>query len=106
MKRLAAAVILSLALGRVAVAAEAKGFTPAPNPDWCHPGFRCLTILDYAKMTEIKIQLQTDLNVAKIKTRRWGGVLGCGPTVALSVADSRVNLGSAIGCGAFLGLRF
>lgn len=102
-----AAFILSLVLsGAAASAAEMSGFTPSPQPEWCRPGFRCLTVADYAKMTEIKIQLQTDLNVAHIKARRFGGVVGCGPVVALSISESKVNLGSAIGCGAFLGWRF
>lgn len=83
-------VILLLASWGTADAASSNGFKPAPQPEWCHPGYRCLTIDDYARMTTIKIDLQEEVKKLKASSRHFG--FGCvlGPSVGFTV-DENLN---------------
>jgi hypothetical protein len=43
---------------------------------------------------------------AKIKGRRFGGVLGCGGVIYFQIDDNDVDLDLAPACGALWGWRF
>jgi len=72
----------------------------------CPKGYVCFTLADAADIDVRLIQLDADLRTAKARNRRWGGVVGCGPVVALAVNDNKVDINGAVACGAFMGLRF
>jgi hypothetical protein len=74
--------ILCLLAGGPVFGAETKPLL-ADNPEWCRAGFRCITIRDYAAMTLIKIDLETEVSVLKAKRKR---ALGIHATCGLGVA--------------------
>lgn len=96
--------ILLLAPCEHAFAADSKPIVLAPNPEWCRPGYRCLTIDDYAAMTVVKVNLEERVSKLQSRARHFG--LGCsvGPGLGLVVdADLHTRLvPSAVGatCGA------
>lgn len=99
--------ILLRASSGTAFAAETKPETtldPKPNPDWCHPRFRCLTIEDYAEMTVIKLNLAEALRKEKTRARHFGFGCTIGPGIATVVdPDYHVHLvpsNLTIACGA------
>lgn len=77
----------------------------APNPEWCRPGYRCLSISDYGAMTEIKIHLEEKLKIEKAGSRHFG--IGCavGPSLGIAV-DENLNAHFvptvAVTCGAVI----
>ena len=91
--------ILSLAPQRSAFAATSNGFKPKPQPADCPKNadgtwkYRCLDIDDYARMTEIKIDLQEEIAKLRASSRHFGFGCAIGPSVGLAVDE---NLGMHI----------
>jgi len=101
--RIAAMCILFLAGAETARAAEPSGLKLAPNPEWCHEGYRCVTTKEYGQMTKIKVNLEESLKLAKAGSRHFGFGCAIGPSLGVTVdSDLNAHLLPSMGvtCGA------
>jgi hypothetical protein len=97
---LAVAILLVGASG-IAAAAEPK------NPDWCKPGWICVTAQELAERTANVWDLRAEMARLKAKSRRFGWTVGCGLGVAGAIdEDFRARAIPAANCSVIYGLRF
>jgi len=98
---LCAAFIICLAGTELAHAADAR---PPARPDWCRPGYACISVKEIAADTEYKARLERDLRRAQQeRLRRFGFTFG--PYVG--VGPDRVDGASVdVGIGVTWGVRF
>ena len=79
---------------------------PSEPPVKCPKGYVCLS-LEVATLTDVKlVELDRDLKLAKAKSKRLGGVLGCGVGVGLQVEDGDTTFDATPFCGVVWGWRF
>ena len=108
LKRLAAAILcLAATLAPAGAAATRRNIELVPNPEWCRAGYRCLTINDYAEITVVSMELERDMRLAQLKTRRLGCVIGAGIGISGAVTvDWGVRSVPAAHLGVTCGVRF
>lgn len=61
---------------------------PPERPEWCKPGYECITRGELADATIRLIDLKTELALARAKARRFGLTVGVGMGVGGVVDDS------------------
>jgi hypothetical protein len=110
---LAVLVTLLLAPPLSANAATSNGFKPKPQPADCPRNadgtwkYRCLDIDDYARMTEIKIDLQEEVEKLKAGNRHFGFGCAIGPGLGLVVDENlKAHLVPNVGATCGLAVKF
>jgi hypothetical protein len=107
------AFILCLVLSQSAFAATSSGFRPKPQPADCPRNadgtwkYRCLEIDDYARMTEIKIDLQEEVKKLKASSRHFGFGCAVGPTIGVTVDENlKAHVVPSVGATCGMAVKF
>lgn len=93
-----------LAFGSLCMAADPQ---PVERPDWCKPGFVCLSTKDSAALLIKVDMLEEQVGILKANRARHLGLAAvCGPSASLSVDSGSTTLAGTLSCTIGIGWRF